>query len=78
MQKEQFYKSVHSLFEVTNSSELNGESKFKELEEWDSLLALEIIAMVDEEYDVEIDGDDIRKASTLHDLYTVVKEKYDG
>ena len=47
-------------------------NRFKELEEWSSLVALSVIAMVDEEYDVEFRGDDIRDSKTVEDLYNAV------
>ena len=31
--------------------------------------------MVDEEYDVEFRGDDIRGSNTVEDLYNIVKDK---
>lgn len=39
------------------------------------MLALTIIAMIDEEYDVTIKGEDLRKAQTIEDLFNIVKEK---
>lgn len=48
---------------------------FKELEEWTSILALSLIAMVDEVYDVTLDTDDIRDANTLEDLYRAIQQK---
>ncbi len=51
------------------------ETKFHELEEWSSLIALSIIAMADEEYDVTLKGDDIRAAVTIEDLFNTVKAK---
>jgi acyl carrier protein len=42
------------------------------LEEWSSLIALSVIAMADEEYDVRLKGDDMRNANTVQDLYDVV------
>ncbi|MCC5940366.1 MAG: acyl carrier protein [Balneolaceae bacterium] len=77
MNKEDFYRSVRSLFEVTDDYELGEKTEFKKLEEWDSLLALEIIAMLDEEYEIELDGNDIRDVNTLEDLYLIVKHKSD-
>lgn len=75
MDKDTFINSVTSLFEVTPADELDWKTEFKKIEEWDSLLALEIIAMVDEEFDIEISGDDIREAKTLNDLYSIAKSK---
>ncbi|MEP0265981.1 hypothetical protein [Dokdonia sp.] len=37
------------------------------------MIALSIIAMIDEEYEITINGDDIKKASTIEDLYKLVK-----
>ena len=48
------------------------ETEFRELDDWSSLAALSIIAMVDEEYDVEFRGDDIRDSQTVEDLFDVV------
>ena len=62
-------------FDETDASEFKAETVFKELEEWSSLIALSIIAMVDEECDVTLKGDDIRNSSTIEDLFNVVKSK---
>ena len=50
-------------------------TEFKTLDEWSSLIALSLIAMVDEEYDITIKGDDIRNATTIEDLFNTVKAK---
>ena len=49
--------------------------EYKNLDEWSSLIALSIIAMVDEEYDVALKGDDIRNTVTIEDLYNLVKSR---
>lgn len=64
-----------SLFEVTPKSEIKAQTKYKTIEEWDSLMALETIAMVDEELDVELNGDDIRDADTVADLYAIINSR---
>ena len=48
---------------------------FKDLDEWSSLIALSVIAMVDEEYNITIKGDDIRNSDTIEDLFNAVKAK---
>ena len=48
---------------------------FRELDEWSSLAALSIIAMVDDEYGIIITGDEIRKAETIQDLFNLVSDK---
>ncbi|MDD4515959.1 acyl carrier protein [Massilibacteroides sp.] len=62
-------------FEETEISAFTPNTNYKELEEWSSLIALSIIAMIDEEYDVSIKGDDIRSAETIEDLFTIVKNR---
>lgn len=55
--------------------ELAGDTVFKDLDDWSSLVALSVIAMVDEEYDVAIKGNDIREANTISDLFEIVKQR---
>ena len=45
------------------------------MDEWSSLMALSIIAMVDEEYDITLKGDDMRQAETIEELFNIVKGK---
>ena len=62
-------------FDETNVAEFVGSTKFRELDEWSSLMALSIIAMVDEEYDITLKGDDMRQAETIEELFNIVKGK---
>ena len=62
-------------FEDTDASVFTPETKFRELEEWSSLLALSIIAMVDEEYDVALKGNEMKAANTIQELFDIVKTK---
>ncbi len=70
-----FEEKFFSLFEVTPRHEVHGSVHFKTLEEWDSMMALETIAMVDEEFDVELNGDDIRYAKTVTELFEIVQSR---
>ena len=47
---------------------LQTDTKFRELEQWDSLAFLSVIAMIDEEYDVIIEGNDFKKLITIGDV----------
>lgn len=62
-------------FDETDASAFSPETVFHELEEFSSLIALSIIAMVDEEYDVTLKGDDMRSAVTIEDLFNIVNSK---
>lgn len=70
-----FLENFAAQFDDTDIDEIKAETAFKELEEWSSLTALSIIAMIDEEYEVSIKGDDIRNAITVEDLYNIVVSK---
>lgn len=75
MDIKRFIENFADLFDETDPSIILATTRFKELEEWSSLVALSVIAMVDEEYDVEFRGDDIRGSSTVEDLYNIVNNR---
>ena len=75
MSIQDFLKNFASQFDETDASLFTPSTVFKDLDEWSSLLALSIIAMVDEEYEVTLKGDDIRSANTIEDLFEIVKSK---
>lgn len=75
MDIKEFIENFADQFDDTEASELSAETKFKELDEWSSLIALSVIAMVDEEYDVTIKGDDIRGSETIQDLFNIVESR---
>ncbi len=75
MEIKEFIENFAEQFDDTEASAITPETKFRELDEWSSLIALSILAMVDEEYDVTLKGDDIRNATTVEDLFNTVKSK---
>jgi acyl carrier protein len=75
MELKDFVKNFASQFDETGNNEFSPATEFKALDEWSSLIALSIIAMVDEEYDVKIKGNEIRNSTTIEDLYNVVKSR---
>lgn len=70
-----FIKNFAEQFDETDVSSFSSDTNFKELDEWSSLIALSLIAMIDEEYDVIIKGEDIKKSSTIQDLFNVVRDR---
>lgn len=75
MEIKEFVENFANQFDDTDPAEITAGTAFHDLEEWSSLTALSIIAMVDEEYDVTLKGDDIKNAVTVEDLYNTVKAK---
>jgi acyl carrier protein len=75
MELNDFIEKFAEQFDETDASEFKADTEFKGLDEWSSLMALSIIAMVDDEYDITLKGDDIRAAETIEDLFNTVKSK---
>ena len=71
----EFIEHFAEQFDDTDASEFKPETIFKDLDEWSSLIALSVIAMVDEEYEVTLKGEDIRNSNTIEDLFNLVKSK---
>ena len=72
---EEFVELFAEQFDETPAGEIQASTAFHDLDEYSSLIALSIIAMVDEEFDVTLKGDDMKAAVTVEDLYNTVKSK---
>ena len=75
MEIKEFIQNFADQFDDTALSLFTPQTHFHELEEWSSLIALSIIAMIDEEYEVTVKGDDMKNAVTIQDLFENVKAK---
>ncbi len=71
---EQFLENFYELLEETDREAISQDTVFKNLDEWNSMTALMLIAMFDEQYDVKINGDSINNATTLADLYQLTQK----
>lgn len=54
---------------------LTPETIFRELEEWDSLSYLSVIAMMDEEYECQIETAEFKQLKTLADLANYIESQ---
>lgn len=52
--------------------DVTAETDLQSLPEWDSLAALGVIVMFDTEYGKTIVGEDLKKCSTVGDLYKLI------
>lgn len=75
MELSTFIKNFADQFDETDLSHFSPDTIYKELAEWSSLIALSIMAMIDEEYNVRIKGSDITNALTVSGLYDIVKSR---
>ena len=72
---EEFVALFAEQFDDTDANEIKADTVFHELDEWSSLIGLSVIAMVDEEFDVALKGDDVKNSVTVEDLYNKVIAK---
>ena len=75
MELKEFIENFAAQFDETDASAFKAETVFHDLDEYSSLIALGIMAMVDEEYDVQLTGNEMRAAVTIEDLFNTVKGK---
>ncbi len=59
----------------TPVEDLTPDTDFKGLNEWSSLVALSIIAMIEDNYEKEVTGEDLRSSTTLQDLFDLIQKK---
>ncbi len=69
----EFIQNFAEQFDETEASEFSPETVFRDNDEWSSLLALSVMAMVDEEYDVQLSANEMRQANTIQELFDIVK-----
>lgn len=75
MELKEFVEKFAEQFDETEASVFTPETKYHDLEEWSSLIGLNVIAMVDDEYNVLLKGNDVRNSVTIEDLFNIVKER---
>ena len=72
---EEFVALFAEQLDDTDASEITASTVFHELDEWSSLIGLSVIAMVDEEFEVALNSDDMISSVTIEDLYNKVIAK---
>jgi acyl carrier protein len=73
--QEKFIKLLQEAFEMEDVS-IDMNDKFREYPEWDSLARLSLIAMLDDEFEINIEDDVFKTLITVEDLYNeVIKRK---
>lgn len=75
MEIKEFIVKFADIFDDTDVSVLTPETKFRDLEEWSSLSALGVIALADEEFNVELSGNEMRQVNTIQELFDLITSK---
>jgi acyl carrier protein len=75
MELSKFVQLFADQFDNTPSDQFYPAFVYKDLPEWSSLTSLSVIAMVDEEFDVQLNGDDFENNNTIEDIFRFVISK---
>lgn len=75
MELQEFVQNFANQFDDTDAELFTPSTKFRDVEEWSSLIGLSIILMIDEEYGITIGADDMKQAQTIEELFIIVKAK---
>jgi acyl carrier protein len=70
-----FISLLEKEFEEVSPGTLTESTNFRELDEWSSMHALIIIALMDTEFEVMLNGEDLSKMQTVQDLYSLVNRR---
>ncbi|MEO6732484.1 MAG: hypothetical protein ABIN01_14795 [Ferruginibacter sp.] len=75
MDKEQFIKKFASQFEDVELPNVYETTDFKSLSTWDSLTAMSVQLMIEEEYQVTVTNESLKNTIRVIDLFELVKAK---
>jgi len=67
-----FIEKFKEILEISDR-DLQLTDKFREYDEWNSLVFLSLIAMIDEEFDVIIEGKEFKKLETVGEIIEAIK-----
>lgn len=70
-----FIEKLENEFDELAKGYLKPETNFRDIDDWSSMHALIIIALIDTEYNVTINGEDLQHCKTVNDLFQIVKTR---
>lgn len=73
MNRKEFLNALEEILEL-DADTLTGDEVLLEIDQWDSLAFLSVIAMADEHFNIVIQGDKLEKIKTVEDLVALVSE----
>lgn len=75
MKLDEFIAIFAEQFDDTDASEIQAKTVFHDLDEWGSLVGMNVIAMAKIQYDKSITGTEIKTCVTVEDLFNLIKNK---
>lgn len=71
----EFIKQFEELFDDSVAQVLSLDTVFRDVEGWDSLIFLSLMAMVEEEYSVRLKAEELRCCNTIEDIWKIIDSK---
>ena len=65
---------LKNLFEDIETANFGLDTEFKNNDEWDSMTALSLITLLDQEFNVSLSGEKIKELDTVQDLINYINE----
>lgn len=75
MTLDEFVTAFAEEFDETPTEQIKADTVYKKLDEWGSLAALSIVALVRESFGKKITGADLRACNTIEDLFNLIQTK---
>lgn len=75
MELNEFTEKFAGCFNLTEPSAIKPDTDFRQLEEWGSMMALIVIAMIDADYGKTITAEELRSVSTVKQLFELLNKK---
>ena len=69
-------KFLESLSEVFERDDIKPDDEFRDYEEWDSMAYLSLIAMIDENYDIVIPGEEFANLNKIIEIYNYINNNH--
>ena len=66
---------IETEFEEIENGTLVPKSSIRDIEGWSSMHALILIALIDNNYDILLTGEELKNALTIQDLYDVILKR---
>ena len=73
MELQQFIADFAETLEIKETETLNGETRFKDLDQWNSIACLSVIEMIGEKYKVQIKTKDFKQLNTLSEISDAIE-----
>ena len=72
--QEKLLKLMKEVFEDIDTSSFALQTEFKNNDEWDSMTALSLITILDQEFGISISGEKIKELNTIEELILFINE----